>query len=204
MSKISGRTTLRNTLYVVILLPLLTPFKALTIVLIAIAALAFLIHAAFVRDRRLGIAFISILGLASAYYIYWQVNTDLRYQYVLTQVNAYNKVEVECERFPFPSIMKLSIEQRVSDSELNEILDLDGLAEISEIDLESDELTDASLKLIATKFQLRRLFLDCKKITNAAILDFKKQFPDCTVVPYKRDLNDSDFEVFFGPPPFLE
>lgn len=200
----TGQTAFRNVALVVTLLLLLTPLRPLAILLVAFAALVFTLRFAYAANRTFGILLISLVGLAASYYSFLQISADQHYQRLLAVLSTYNNVTVRRELFPFPKVPQLSIGYGVSDAELSAILDLDRMADISELYLHNNELTDASLETIASKLDLNYIFIDCDKITDAAILDFENRFPNCRVIPYKRALHGDDVDVYLGLPPIGE
>jgi hypothetical protein len=66
---------------------------------------------------------------------------------------------------------------------------------LTDLYLESDELTDRCLSDVSRLKHLRYLFIDCDAISDSAILEFEEQHPDCRVIPYKRELH--------GPPELI-
>lgn len=196
----SGRIAFRSATLAITLLLCFTPLRPLAILGISLVAVVLLLKFAYSANRGLGISLIALVALALTYYLFLQYSGDKKYQRLLAELSEYDDVSIRRELFPFPKIPQLSIGYGVSDAELSDILELNGLTEITELYLDSDELTDASLATVAAKFNLKYVFIDCEKVTNAAILDFEKQFPDCTVIPYDRDLHDDGIDVYLGPP----
>jgi hypothetical protein len=199
-----GRTAFRNAALVVTLLLLMTPLRPLAILIVSFSALVLLLRFAYTANRTLGIALIALVGLGASYYLTLQFLADQSYQRLLAELKTFDDVTVRREFFPFPRVPQLSIGNGVTDGQLQAIFDLDGLADISELYLKNNELTDNSLAIVASSLDLNYIFIDCEKITDAAILEFENRFPDCRVIPYKRELHDDGVEVFLGPPPIGE
>jgi hypothetical protein len=92
------------------------------------------------------------------------------------------------------------MEGGVSNADFGLILGLDGLDRISDLYLDNDVLTGASLQIASTIPNLKYVFIDCDKIIDDAILRFESRFPKCSVIPYQRNLHGPP-TVFLGEPP---
>ncbi len=159
----------------------------------------FALRFAYVANRKLGALLITLVGLGASYYMYLQYSAEQNYQRLLADLKPYRNATVRRELFPLPKTTQLSIGYGVTDTELSVILDLDGLDDISDLYLDNSELTDASLVTVASKLDLNYIFIDCDKITDAAIRDFSNRFPNCRVIPYKREFYGVD--VYVAPLP---
>ena len=173
----------------------------MAILLIALAGLVLALRFAYFSNRIVGVSLIAIVGLGSSYFLFLQFSAERRYHRLLAELKLYNDVTIGREFFPLPRISRISIRDGIADSELATILDLDGLDDLSELYLDNGELTDASLTMVASKLNLNYIFIDCNKITDAAILEYENRYPNCTVIAYKRDLHDDGVDVYLGPPP---
>lgn len=200
-SENSGLKAFRNATLAVALLLLFTPFRLFAILFVLVIGLLAILKYAYAVNRNLGGTLSAIVLLASASYVYLQYSVNNTYQRLLSDLSEFEDVTIRREMFPFPKIPQLSIGDGVSDAQLSKILDMKGLNGISELYLDNGQLTDASLSTVATKCRLTYIFIDCDKITDSAILDFMNQSPDCTVIPYKRDLHDDGVAVYLEQPP---
>ena len=79
------------------------------------------------------------------------------------------------------------------------MLALPGLRGVTEVRLESRRLTDAALPQVASLPNLSYVFIDCVQMSDAAILEFESQVPECRVIAYQRNLHNTP-PVFLGTP----
>jgi hypothetical protein len=186
----------------VLLLVLITPLRPLrlpVLIVLLAAVVAFGFRRALRFNRTLGVGLIAIIITGLCVHLVLIYRGETQHEALLKQLEQYGEVSVRRYVFPIPYVHQLSVGGDVSDSDLSSILRLDGLDRISDLYLKSDALTDASLQEAGKLKELQYIFIDCDKISDDAILQFMARFPDCTVIPYKRNLHGEP-EVFLGPP----
>ncbi len=203
-SENSGLSAFRKAAFVAVLLGFLTPLRPLVILFVAIVALGYVLRFAYSFYRPLGLTLIGLVAAATCFLGSLQYAFDRQYKSLQNKLAAYPDVTIRCEYFPLPKIPQLSVGDGVSDNQLLAILKLDALKDVTELYLESGDLSDAALGHVGSRFKLDYIFIDCANMTDDAILSFERRFPDCTVIPYRRDLHDDRVEVYLGPPPNSE
>ncbi|TWT93255.1 hypothetical protein [Stieleria varia] len=199
----SGGKSLRNVAIVVLLLIAFGPLRLLALPIAAVAILvgiAYLFRSALRFNRSVGLALITTVTASLFVYFALVYRAELRHRALLENLDTYADVTVRRNVFPLPYVHQLSVGRGVADRDFASILRLDGLAQITDLYLDNDILTDACLQDAAKITNLGYIFIDCDNISDDAILQFETRFPDCRVIPYKRNLHGPQ-TVFLGMPP---
>ena len=199
----SGGKAIRNFAIVVLLLVAFTPVRSLALPIAVVAVLigiGYVLRSVLRFNRAVGLALIATITTSLCAYLALVYRAELRHHALLVHLDEYTDVSVRRNVFPLPYVHQLSIGRGVSDGDVTSILQLDGLDQITDLYLDNDILTDACLQDAAKIGDLGYIFIDCDNISDDAILQFEAQFPDCRVIPYKRNLHGPQ-TVFLGMPP---
>lgn len=199
----SGGEALRNVAIVVLLLVAFTPLRSLALPIAVVAVLAgivYVLRSVLRFNRTVGLALTATITTSICIYIALIYRAEMRHRALLVELNEYTDVTVRRNLFPLPYVHQLSIGRGVTGNDLSSILRLDGLDRITDLYLDNEILTDACLQDAAKIRDLGYIFIDCNNISDDAILQFADQFPDCRVIPYKRNLLGPQ-TVFLGMPP---
>ena len=136
---------LRNAAIVVFILALVIPDPALRILMLAagaLAAIVYIIRKSFRRGRRYGIAVLSIVLLTVGSISASQLLAYRTHTLLLEKLAKYDGATVRRYFFPIPYVHQLSIESGVDDRDLKAILEMPELTDLTELYLESNDLTD--------------------------------------------------------------
>ncbi|TWT30594.1 hypothetical protein [Blastopirellula retiformator] len=195
----SGSKALRNTGIVVLLLLLFT-LRLYALPILALVAGLWLVRRLWRLNRTLGISLTTMIAIAACSYVVLIYSAERQHQQLLAELSDYPSASVSRDLFPLPYVYQLSIGPGIDDQALREILQTDGLDQITDLYLENSLLTDDCLNDVATFDDLNYVFLDCDGISDEAIVAFERRLPDCRVIAFQRDLHPNpDFSVRLGP-----
>ncbi len=118
-----------------------------------------------------------------------QVRAYQSRQAFIQSLSSFDTITVQAD-YPFPTapIRQVSLNNQVSDVDLDTLTQMPELRHVSKVYIEECRVADAGLSFLDRWPELDYVFIDCSMITDEAIITFREQHPDCSVIPFRREL----------------
>ncbi len=173
----------------VLLSPIGQRFYVLLLIALPVVAIYWFIRGSFALNRRLGyLAIVLIIASFSATAAI-QFRAYQSREAFIHSLTRFNSIKVGTD-YPFPTapIRQVSLNHQITDADLDTLTQMPELRQVSKVYIEECRVTDAGLSFLDRWPELDYVFIDCSMITDEAIISFREQHPDCSVIPFRREL----------------
>lgn len=161
----------------------------LLLVALPVVAIYWLIRGSFAGNRRLGFLTVGLIIASASATAAIQFRAYQSRQAFIQSLSSFDTITVQAD-YPFPTapIRQVSLNNQVSDVDLDTLTQMPELRQVSKVYIEECRVTDAGLSFLDRWPELDYVFIDCSMITDEEIISFREQHPDCSVIPFRREL----------------
>lgn len=161
----------------------------LLLVALPVLAIYWLIRGSFALNRRLGYLAIMLIIAGFSATAAIQVRAYQSRQAFIQSLSRFDTITVQTN-YPFPTapIRQVSLNSQISDVDLDSFTQMPELRRVSHAYIEDCQVTDTGLSFLNRWPELTYVFIDSDLISDDAVIAFMEQHPDCSVIPFGRDL----------------
>jgi len=161
----------------------------LLLVALPVVAIYWLIRGSFAVNRRLGFLAVGLIIASVSATAAIQFRAYQSRQAFIQSLSRFDTITVQTN-YPFPTapIRQVSLNNQISDVELDSFTQMPELRRVSHAYLKECRVTDTGLSFLDRWPELTYVFIDSDLISDKGIIAFMEQHPDCSVIPFGRDL----------------
>lgn len=151
-------------------------------------AIYWLVRASFHFGRVVGWGAVVALSLLFAGFGVAQYQALQRYEALEAHLSRYDKVIIRQHGIlPTSPVDQVSFKNNVSDDILEQVIQMRELANVTHVFLDETGITDRGLRALHQLKRLEYVYIDSPLITEAAVLEFEAERPDCRVIVRNRE-----------------
>ncbi len=173
----------------VFLLPIGKPFLPLLLLALLGIAVYGYVRGAFDLGKRTGRIAVTLFIAVVACAVVVQFRAYESHEEFVQSLSQFDTVTVQTHSvLATAPIQQISLNKNIGDADLQVLVSMPQLHNITHAYLEYCDITDSGLQLIGRWPKLTYVYIESGIISDSAILNFIEQHPDCSVIPPGREL----------------